>query len=150
MNNAYLIEGLQAGPEAMAVISRRIPQEQWDTPTGPERFTPREVIAHLADWESRLRGRMQSAISSPLAVVPAWDEGQLATSQNYAGSDWNERLATWVLERAATVAFLTSLEPEQFNAQFTHQERGPMAIDDQAAFTLGHDLYHLEQLSALI
>ncbi len=149
MNNAYLLEGLESGPKTLEILLNRIPEEAMDRPTHPDRFTPREVAAHLADWEPRLRGRIQTALDHPDAEVPVWDEGELAEENRYGESDWRKELDRFRSERAETIRLLKSLKPEEFGRTFRHPERGLMKIEDQAAFFLGHDLYHASQLSSV-
>lgn len=147
MNNAYLLEGLEALPIIARILLERTDPIRLDTPTGPDRFTPREVIAHLADWEPRLRGRIVTALKDPGAAVPTWDEGELAIENGYATCDWREQVDTFTKQRQETIALLKRLGPEDWRRTFTHPERGPMTVEDQAAFLLGHDLYHAEQFA---
>ena len=51
MELTYLYKGLKLSPPAVERIIARIPQHAYDTKTDPERFTLREAISHLADWE---------------------------------------------------------------------------------------------------
>lgn len=150
MNNAYLFEGLEGGAASLAAIARRIPAAKWDIPTGEGRFTPREVVAHLADWEPRLRGRVEAALRESGALIEVWDEGELAIENRYDQSDYLEELGRFQTERSKTIALLRELQKEDFEKRFEHPERGLLTIEDQAAFFMGHDLYHCRQLSALI
>lgn len=150
MNNAYLYEGLIGGIRSLEIIVGKIPPPKWDTPTGPGRFTPREVIAHLADWEPRLRARLEAALQGNEPSVEAWNESDLAVQNRYSETDYRERLAHYVGEREKTIALLQSLKSSDFGLAFLHPEKGRMTIEDQSAFLMGHDLYHLDQLSEII
>lgn len=150
MNNAYLFEGLGAGRDALLAIARLVPAALWDTPTGAGRFTPREVVAHLADWEPRLRDRISAALLESGARVDVWDEGELAVLNRYSECDYLGELSRFVSERTLTIELLQSLDKVDFDRTFTHPEKGLMTIDDQAAFLMGHDLYHLDQLTATL
>jgi len=150
VNNAYLFEGLEGGAEALKIVAGRVPANLYDVPTGPGRFTPREVIAHLADWEPRLRGRIEAALRQNDAPVEVWDDGQLALDNRYSETDYSERLETFSKERYKTIELLKSLDKSDFDRTYLHPQKGRMKVEDQAAFFMGHDLYHLDQLSALI
>ena len=122
-----------------------------DVPTQPERFTPREVVAHLADWEPILREeRIVVPIAQPGCSVKAYDEGDLAIANNYAASDPLESARTFAEERAKTIELLRSLDAGQWDAYFTHPERGRMTVYDMANLLVGHDMYHVEQLLSAI
>lgn len=148
--NFYLFAGLEAGPTILHRLMERMTPAQWDVTLTEGRFTPREVIAHLADWELILRQRIQTIISTPGVTLEAYDEGEMAITNDYAHSDVGEQSARFAAERSATVAFLRTLRPDDWNLVGLHPERGSLSAGDQANMLLGHDLYHIEQLSAYL
>jgi len=77
--HAYLYPALSATPDIFSQIIAKVPTDKLDVPTHEGRFTPREVIAHLADWEVILREeRIVAPVQSPGKSVNAYDEGELA------------------------------------------------------------------------
>jgi len=150
MNNTYLWEGLPITASVMRTFMDRMDAAAIDRPTHPDRFSPREVVAHMADWEPRLLERMKKAASSPGSRVEAYDEGELAVTNYYDRSDWREQISIFEESRNETIAFLKELTSEDFDKKFVHPERGEVSIEDQAAMMLGHDQYHLDQLSEVL
>lgn len=150
MNNTYLWEGLPVTASVLRTFMERIDQAAIDRPTHPYRFSPREVIAHMADWEPLLLDRMKKAAASPGAAVEAYDEGELAERNAYANLDWRKGLDAFENSRKETIAFLKGLASEDYDKHFVHPERGDVTIEDQAAMLLGHDQYHLDQLSEVM
>lgn len=150
MNNTYLWEGLPVTASVMRTFMDGMDASAIDRPTHPDRFSPREVIAHMADWEPRLLDRMKKAASSPGSRVEAYDEGELAVANSYDRSDWREQLDLFEKSRLETISFLKSLANEDYDKKFVHPERGEVTIEDQAAMMLGHDQYHLDQLSEVL
>lgn len=149
--NPYLIPGLKLSPDVFRRIVDRIPDDKLDVPTHPDRFTPREVIAHMADWEPILRDeRIKCALERPGESFLAYDEGDRAVEQNYGATDINEQLRKFEIERAETVALLRKIEPEAWDFVAHHPERGDLRLSDIANMIVGHDVYHLEQLSAVL
>jgi len=148
--HVYLMPGLEAGPRTIRRLIRWIPAEKLDLPTHPDRFTPREVIAHLCDWEPISRGRMQAAKNTPGVTVPDLDEVQIAWQNKY--EEWDPySSADWFIERRAeTVEWLKQLSPEDWSKVSVHSMRGPMTIYDYANMELGHDMYHVRQLCEVI
>lgn len=150
MKHRYLVPGLLTGGELIAQLARDLPESLYDLDLGKDRFSPREIIAHLADWEPILRARVELAINSPGATIQAHDEGQRAIDQNYAGQDFIECVVRFQQERARTAA-LAQTTPEDRLAQVVHHpESGPMSGFDLLAFIPGHDLYHIQQLYSLL
>lgn len=149
--NPYLFPGLERSPQIMRDLFALIPGDLLDVPTYPERFTPREVIAHLADWESVLRDeRLVEPARNPGCAVSAYDEGDRAIDRGYSGLDVATQLEIFAAERAKTIAFLKGLDPEAWLATMVHPERGEMTVSDVANSLVGHDAYHVEQLVHVI
>ena len=64
-----------------------VPSNRFDERPAEGRFTLREAVAHLADFEPIFRGRMEAAYESPGVTVEPKDEGQMAIDHNYASQD---------------------------------------------------------------
>lgn len=148
--NAYLFPVLMSGPVIVEKLMQRIAPERIDLPTHPGRFTPREVVAHLADWEPILRSRMERCLSEPDAQVDGIDEGVRAAEMGYGGWDWQEQAWRFAEERKKTAEWLKGLDASRLQMAITHSEKGRQTIYDQANQLLGHDLYHVEQLCEVI
>lgn len=147
--NPYLIYALQCTPGLLRREFERLNREVWDTPTASGRFTPREVVAHLLDWEPILRERIKAAVETPGATLQVWDEGLRAIEQQYKTWDPTESLDRWMEERKRTVEFVHSVPAEAWGNAVVHPERGVMTAADLANMLPCHDVYHIEQLRAL-
>ncbi len=145
--NAYLFPGLEFGPRIVERLVAQIPASRHDEKTNPDRFTLREAIAHLADWEPILRARIEKAIAEPNSPVNGIDEGIRAEEQGYGSWDVAEQLAVFKKERAKTIATLQTLAPEDWGKAIVHNEKGRQTVADQANQLLGHDLYHIDHLT---
>ncbi|MCU0315612.1 MAG: DinB family protein [Fimbriimonadaceae bacterium] len=148
--NPYLFPGLLKGGTLIRRSFRRVPREDWDRPLELFRFSPREIMAHLADWESVARCRMKQAIERPGSEVTAWDEGKAAIDGDYHERDPFHELERFQQERAQTAAFLKGLDEDELQQTIHHPEYGIQSIADMVAFQLGHDLYHIDQLDSYI
>lgn len=137
-------------PITLGHILRALPESALDQRSGPDRFTLREVIAHLADWEPILRSRIERAVTEDLPTIEPYDESERAISQRYGDQDPWVALETWQRERAKTAELLQSLSPGQWARCFLHPERGQMTVETMASFLHAHDHYHLEQVSAFL
>jgi len=145
--NAYLFPGLEFSPRIVERLVQQIPAGRYDEKTNPERFTLREAIAHLADWEPILRGRIEKAITEPDSAVQGLDEGVLAIEKNYASWNVKEQLDVFAAERAKTIAYLKTISVADWDKAITHNEKGRQTVADQANQLLGHDLYHIDHLT---
>lgn len=143
----YLMSGLADSVTVIEALFRSIPESRWDERIRPERFSAREVIAHLADWEPILHGRMEAAVANPGAFTPALDEGQMAIENRYDLRDPHEDMRRFAAARQKTIAWLNALPAGAWTAHAMHPEKGRLTVDDMANMFLGHDLYHAEQLA---
>lgn len=146
----YLIPGLGYGRDSIISLVRLLSPERLDEPTSQDRFTPREILAHLADWEKILLDRMVRSLESPGTILQGIDEGELAIQNRYSETEIDEQAALFESRRNSTIEFLSDLQPEQWEAYGEHSERGRLSLYDQANLLLGHDLYHIEQLTAAL
>lgn len=148
--NPYLMPSIETGPKVVLQLLRLIPAARWDTSLNPDRFTLREVIAHLADWEPIMRQRVQTAVNSPGGAIEAYDEGQMAIDNNYSTTNPFDEANKFARERHITAEYLSIIATGQMANTVTHPERGVLSADDLANMLLGHDLYHIEQLTGYL
>ena len=148
--NPYLLPALPMGPVIVTRLLEEIPHARLDEVVVEGRFTAREVIAHLVDWEPIMRERILLARDAPGATIAVLDESEMAVANGYAGSDTADQCALFQRERALTVEFAFSLQPGDWRKIVLHPERGPLSAEDLTNLLLGHDLYHIEQLSAYL
>jgi hypothetical protein len=149
-NNFYLFPGLELAPLTYERLVRAIPESRWDEKTDLERFSLREAVAHVVDWEPILLQRMKTAVESPGSTVTPYDEGRRAVDMNYAATHPLEQAKLYRERRADTIAFLRNLPAENWANSVVHPERGEVSVNDLANMLLGHDHYHLEHLSQLL
>lgn len=143
----YLLKALDATPELIANYVDGASETAVDFRFDPERFTIREVMCHLADFEPIFRGRMERIASEELPKLENRDEGQIAIDNDYAHADIEEQTGIYLSERAKTVAFLTTLPAEHWAREGVRENVGNVTIEDIAHLLVVHDIYHLKQLS---
>lgn len=142
----YLMHGLTATPVVIDRLMQDATSEDYDRRPDPERFTLREVLAHLADWEGVWMERMQRMRDEDRPFLPGYDEGQWAIDHNYAEADVAEQLARFREGRQKMLAFLRDLTSEQWDRPGQHGEVGAITIASLAVLVAGHDGYHTRQI----
>lgn len=141
----YILSGLRATPQVYGKLLDGITEEEADRRPDPERFSIREAIAHMADWDEIFRVRGERIRDEEIPLLPGYDEGQLAIERNYAAMPVAESLERFVKSRAALLAFFESLAPEQWKRRGNRDEIGMIDLTDLSVMALGHDGYHAEQ-----
>ncbi len=69
--------------DQLAGTLNRYPEGMWDFKPGPDRWSIREIVVHIADSEANSYIRCRRAIAEPGAAVMAYDEDQWATGLGY-------------------------------------------------------------------
>ena len=144
----YLIdEALSATPDIITRFCKGIPAHIADQDQGPDYFTLREVLAHLADWEPIWLERIQRIVQEEEPVLPNIDEGKMAELNNYATTPVEVSLEKFASGRASLVEYLQSLPNDAFARNGIRPEIGNITIKDIATIVLAHDTYHIAQLA---
>ncbi|MFY9234046.1 MAG: DinB family protein [Fimbriimonadaceae bacterium] len=143
----HLLLALQTTPRVLRRIIAPFPggYPVWDIVV-PGRFTAREHIAHLADWEEVFYERAAKTIEQDQPDIPNPDETEMAIERGFAVADPHERLEIFRERRARLVALFRELGEEQWSRAGMHPKNGPMTLEAQAVHILGHDGYHLDYL----
>jgi uncharacterized damage-inducible protein DinB len=141
----YLLHGLAATPIVLEKLLREATPADYDRRPDPERFTLREVVAHLADWEPVWMERLEKIRSEENPILPSYDEGQWAIDHDYARADVAGRLARFREGRARVIRHLEGLSPEQWERTGQHTQWGALTVATLMMLILGHDGYHLRQ-----
>src|SRR4051795_4045891 len=89
----YLIHGLNSTPDVIEYLLKDATPEDYDRRPDPERFTIREVVAHLADWEGVWLDRATKVVTEDKPALESYDEGQWAIDHQYSTLDVKEQLA---------------------------------------------------------
>jgi len=145
-NNAYLFSSLRKGPIIVRWIVAHASPEVFDTKTDPERFTFREGVVHLMDWEPILMDRMKQIKEHPGSTLTVYDEGQRAIDQDYASMDPVAAVEKWAEARGESTRYLESVTLESWDFVARHPERGDISLYDLATMEVAHDTYHIEHL----
>ena len=142
----YLLIDLESAPDVLARLLANVADPvAFDRQPDPKRFTLREMLAHVADWEAVFLKRLTQTRDEENPTLQGLDEGQIALDHDYAHADPPECLARYQTGRGKIVAFLRELSPEQWERGGIHTEVGPVTIAEQAVLIAAHDGYHREQ-----
>lgn len=145
----YLLAAISGTPDVLDGMLKHVPSEDdaWDLSPDSERFTLREVVAHLADWESVFRERINRTRAESEPTLQGYDECAWAVEHDYAHTDPHDSLGHFRQERAETVALIRSLDDGEWERLAHHSQYGPMTLEAQIAQIAGHDGYHTQQVA---
>ena len=145
----YFLTALSGTPDVLESLLQKIPVESatWDFRPDPERFTLREVMAHLADWNPIFLGRLERTLAEEDPLLPDIDEGQIAIENDYAHSNPHDSLGRFREGRAELMAFLRTLEGSDWERTAQRPPLGNLTMEQLAIMILSHDGYHTQQVA---
>ncbi len=121
--------------------------EQIEAPVAPEKWSPRIIVAHLADCEIAFGFRLRQTLAMMNPMIQPFD--QTAWAEHYSGYDLPAALEQLRAGRAWNMKLIGTLSEADMAREMTHPERGTMTFADVLATMAGHDLNHLAQLLAI-
>ena len=146
----YLLQGLSATPTVLNHMMSYATKSIWDKRLDPERFTLREVVAHLADWEGVWFERLDNVRTQEMPTLQGYVPDDFLKKNNYAQIEVGTSLKQFQEGRAKILKMLEALEPSQWSGGGNHTERGLLTMQDLAVIIVGHDSYHLHQVAEWI
>jgi hypothetical protein len=135
---------LAATPAKLVSLARVMGAEKLNQPLAPGKWSPREILCHLADCELAFSFRLRQTLAEDHYTAQAFDQDLWA--KPYAGLGAEEALAAFTALRHWNLLLFRAVLPEAAEKLFTHPERGTMSFMTMVETIAGHDLNHLVQL----
>ena len=135
---------LQSTPARLRDLAESIGPSRINQPRAPGKWSPREILVHLADCELTFGFRYRQAIAEPNHTIQPFDQELWAKSYAVYGAE--QALRTFAALRDWNLALVRSLTPEQLAKSLSHPERGAMTVQTLIETAAGHDINHLRQL----
>lgn len=134
------IKSLIAGHSAAALRKR----------PAPDKWSVAEIVTHLVDTDIVGGFRMRFILGAPGSNIQGFDQDAWAIAGHYGSRDAHQSLEHFAAVRAANLAMLKTLGPEQWQHHGIHSERGHETIQHIVTMYAGHDLNHLKQIEAIV
>lgn len=141
-----LIERYEAGPSEVRAALDGIADRELDERAGPDEWSAREVVQHLADSEMTSAIRLRKLLSEDAAVLEGYDEAGYASIFRYSERDIEPALAAFDGARATTAQILRLLGPDEWAREGTHTESGRYTVEDWLRIYAGHAHDHADQI----
>ena len=116
----------------------------------PEKWSPAEILAHLADAEIVVSWRIRSILGAPGTPIQAFDQDAWVAAGHYGKRDARKSLEQFRVLRETNLALYKMLAPEQWKHYGMHAERGEESVERIVQMMAGHDINHLEQVERIL
>ncbi|MDX2149723.1 MAG: DinB family protein [Bryobacteraceae bacterium] len=118
-----------------------------EAPWSPGKWSPRQVLCHLADTEIAFAFRLRQALAEPHHVIQPFDQD--AWIRNAPAYDVASALNVFESLREWNTRLVAQVPPETYSKPLTHPERGTMTFRTLVETMAGHDLNHLAQIESV-
>jgi uncharacterized damage-inducible protein DinB len=142
-DHSTLIEEYLAGPDLLRQVVAGMEQEQFDARPVPGKWSTREVVAHIADFEVVYADRMKRVIAEEQPTFFGGDPDRFANRLDYAGRNIAEELELIAAVRRQVAGILRSLPADGFQRTGNHSEDGPMSLEQLLRNITNHIPHHV-------
>jgi len=120
----------------------------WDYLPEPERFTLREIVAHLVDFEPVWLDRLARTREADGTSFELVDPSKLAADNDYPHSDPIVNLSLFRERRTKIVDLIKTFTEEDWDkVAVLSPPVGPLSLGLQSLYITVHDAYHTGQIA---
>ena len=118
----------------------------WQQPWQPGKWSLREIVVHVAQWEMIFGYRLACGVSMPGFSIQAADQDALM--KHTSGIDGPAALAAFEGARRMNLGLVRALSAADRATTVKHPEYGLLSASDLIVQMTGHAIHHLKQLQA--
>jgi hypothetical protein len=140
-----LIARYRSGYDEVARALEGITETEWDFRPAPGKWSPRQVVHHLADSEMTAAIRLRLLIAQDHPTIAGYDQDEFAAELFY-DRPVQASLDAFRAARATTAEILDRLSDDQFERTGTHTESGAYGVDRWLEIYAAHAHRHADQI----
>ena len=141
------LQVIAATPQRLQSAIEALGPERVGRAPAPGKWSPREILCHLADSEVVFAFRLRQTLAEEHHVIQPFDQDKW--SPMYGTYDAGAALAVFSSVRRWNVTLIQTAIPAALSKKVTHPERGVMTFETLIQTMAGHDLNHLAQIEVL-
>jgi hypothetical protein len=126
----------------------RVPPAFWQKPWKPGKWTFREIMVHVAQWEAIFGYRLTCCVSVPGFEIQAVDQDPLLARAS--AIDGPTALAAFVGARGMNIGVVQSCSAADRAATVKHPHYGNLTVQDLIVQMTGHAIHHLKQFQSAV
>jgi len=141
-----LLERFRRGPELIATAMTGAAGAELDFSPAPEKWSLRQIVAHVADSEIVAADRFRRIIAEDKPTLIGYDQDAWAKNLDYARRKTSESIETFRRLRAENYELIKDLPAPAFERTGNHNERGPITLQRQREIRASHAESHARQI----
>ncbi len=143
MNHAKLIDEYLAGPQRLRGAIAGMTPDQIDAAPIPGKWSTRQIVCHIADFEPVYADRMKRVIVEDNPTMFGGDPDEFAARLAYDSRDITEELQLIEVVRKHVAHILHNLRPEEFQRTGRHSVDGPISLETLLQRITNHIPHHI-------
>src|SRR3982751_4295751 len=143
MHYQDLIDRYIAGPELLQRAVQGMSEEQLDAKPIAGKWSTRQVVCHLADFEPICADRMKRVIAEQCPTFFGGDPDTFAAHLAYEHRSVGTELSLLTAVRQQVTAILRELKAEDFQRVGNHSDAGRMTLEDLLRNIGNHVPHHI-------
>jgi hypothetical protein len=141
-----LLERFRRGPELIASALTGAAGSEVDFRPGPEKWSVRQIAAHLSDSELVAAERMRRIIAEDDPQIVAYDQNKWAENLDYSRRKPSQSLEMFRNIRAESYELLKGIPQPAYQRSGQHSERGPLSLLSLVELMARHAEKHAQQI----
>jgi uncharacterized damage-inducible protein DinB len=138
-----LIDRYLAGPDLVHSAVQRMNEEQLNAKPVAGKWSTRQVVCHLADFEPIYADRMKRVIAEQWPTFFGGDPDTFAAHLGYDHRSVEAEVSFLTATRQHVAAILNELKATDFQRVGNHAEAGPMTLEDLLRDVANHVPHHV-------
>ena len=143
---ARLVELYKEGTRVFEESLEGITDGELDARPGPEEWSAREVVHHMADSEMTSAVRLRRLIAEDAPTIQGYDQEGYAQRLFYTERPIEASVEAVAAARRTTAEILDRLDEEQWARGGTHTESGPYGVEAWLEIYAAHAHDHADQI----
>ncbi len=143
-----LIQNYEAGPSLLAESVSRMTEEQLDACPIANKWSTRQVICHIADFEPIYADRIKRIIAEDVPTLLGGDPNAFAAKLGYQHRDITNELRLIETTRIQLASILKTIDEADFERIGMHSRDGELSIKTLLERITGHIPHHIETIEA--
>lgn len=148
MTISQLIDSYAQGPELLRNAVVGMSPAEMDARPIPGKWSAREVICHIADFEPVYADRMKRVVAEHEPTMFGGDPDLFAQSLAYDKRDLTNELVMIAAVRQHVCEILRSLPEAAFARVGLHNEAGPLSLETLLKNVTNHIPHHVQFIEA--
>ncbi|HSL22491.1 MAG TPA: DinB family protein [Vicinamibacterales bacterium] len=141
-----LIERYKDGYRTVAEALTGIDAKELDARPAPGKWSPREIVHHLADSEMTSAIRLRMLLAEERAQIRGYDQEEFAR-RLYYDRPYQKSLEAFRYARETTAEILDRMTPAEWSREGTHTEHGRYTVERWLEIYAEHAHKHAEQIT---